>query len=86
MTITVMDVFRDLGIEPDNRVSWAVGAAVRDLYEAREGALPPKHLRRKTGGAGSHCFACYPESMRVDIERVIRTHQTQKAKQPAFDF
>lgn len=86
MSVTVMDVFRDLGIEPDKKVSWSVGAAARDIYEARVGDLPPKRLRRKTSGAGSHCFATYPEWMRGDIERLIRAHQTQKTKQPAFDF
>lgn len=41
--ITVIDVFRELNIEPTPEVTWAVGAHVRDLWSSRnEGQLPPK--------------------------------------------
>jgi len=84
MSLTVMDVFRDLGLEPEPAVSWAVGGAVRRLYEAETGGLPPKELRQKTNGHGSHCFAAYPESWRSRIEGVIKQHQTQAARQGAL--
>lgn len=81
MSITVMDVFRELQIEPEPSVSWSVGAAVRRLYESETGSLPPKELRPKTSGGGSHCFAAYPDSWRPRIVAAIQSHQTQTARQ-----
>jgi hypothetical protein len=74
ITITVIDVFRSLGLETDKRTTWAVGYKVRDLYTQRYGGLPPKELRTKTCGVGVHCFAVYPPEMRTDIEAIIRRH------------
>jgi hypothetical protein len=79
--LTVIDVMRDLGLEPTPEVTWPVGAIVRDLYEQRYGCLPEKKLRPKTSGEGTHCFAVYPTSMRPEIEKVIRAHQTEAARQ-----
>ena len=79
--ITIIDVCRDLDVEPYNEMTWSVGNIVRDYYEARYGALPEKDLRTKTSGGGSHCFAVYPEHMRATIERVILAHQTERARQ-----
>ena len=79
--ITVVDVCRDLKIEPVPALTWAVGNAVRDLYEARYGILPEKDLRTKTSGTGTHCFAIYPESWRGEIERIIREHDWERQRQ-----
>jgi len=79
--ITVIDVIRDMGLEPSPDLSWSVGARVRDMYEMRRGELPPKELRPKTGAGGTHCFAVYPAEMRPDIERVIRAHTVEAARQ-----
>jgi hypothetical protein len=79
--ITVVDVCRDLQIEPEPRLTWPVGNAVRNLYESRYGELPEKALRTKTSGAGSHCFATYPEHMRGDIERIIRLYDGEAQRQ-----
>lgn len=79
--ITVMDVFRDMRLDPSPHLAWTVGAAVRRLYEARHGELPPKALRTKSSGAGSHCFAVYPESWRAEIERVISEHNPATSPQ-----
>jgi hypothetical protein len=80
-SITIIDVCRALRIEPEPRLTWPVGAAVRVLYETRHGALPQKALRTKTSGAGSHCLAVYPESMWGDIERIIRLHDGESRRQ-----
>jgi hypothetical protein len=79
--LTVVDVCRDLRIEPTPSLTWAVGAVVRDIYEQRYGCLPEKDLRNKTNGPGTHCFAIYPESMRAEIAAVIRHHQTEAQRQ-----
>ena len=79
--ITVIDVCRELQIEPTPALTWPVGNAVRDLYEQRYGCLPEKDLREKTNGTGSHCFAIYPEGMRNDIERIIRLHDWERQRQ-----
>ena len=51
------------------------------MYERTYGAAPPKALRDKTNAGGTHCFAVYPEEMRPMIVRVIRTMQTETARQ-----
>ena len=80
--ITVIDVFKAMGLEPAPEQTWAVGAAVRDLYQERFGHLPHKELRSKTSGSGSHCFAVYPEEMRSQIEDAISRVNAAKAAQP----
>ena len=85
--VTVPGVCRGMGIEPDKRVMWAVGAAARDEYKARYGRLPPKELRAKTHEKkGSHCFAIYPESMRSFIERMFRSIKAEEARQQSFSW
>jgi hypothetical protein len=79
--ITVIDVMRDMGIEPATELAWRVGARVRAAYEWETGMPPPKHLRDKTNEGGSHCFAVYPESMRPRIELIIRNQRTQDQQQ-----
>jgi hypothetical protein len=85
-TITVMDVFRALNIEPDPNTAWMVGARVRERWRQEAGALPPKGLRRKTSGGGTHCFALYPAEWRPLIEAEIRSVGAEAAKQAAFEF
>lgn len=82
MQITVIDVFRELGLEPVPSATWAVGAAVRDEFYSRFGMLPQKALRPKTDGPGSHCFAVYPEEWRPIIEEKARSIAVEAAKQP----
>jgi hypothetical protein len=79
--ITVIDVFRDLDLEPIPEDTWAAGNAVRDLYEATTGHLPPKALRPKTNETGSHCFAVYPESWREKIEEIVKLVARRRANQ-----
>jgi hypothetical protein len=79
--ITVIDVIRELNIEPTKELSWSVGNAVRDLYERRHGELPQKALRQKTNEEGSHCFAIYPEEMKEEIMNIILEHDFETKRQ-----
>lgn len=79
--VTIVDVCRDIGVEVEPRLTWAVGNRVRELWEQRHGGLPEKELRRKTAGKGSHCLAVYPEHWRNDIETIIRLHETMERSQ-----
>jgi hypothetical protein len=81
-SLTVLDVMRDLGVEPEPRISWAIGNRARDEYQALYDSLPPKALRPKTAGrGGSHCFAVYPAEMRPTLERIVREFKTARAAQ-----
>lgn len=79
--ITVIDVARSMGVELSREDAWRIGAAIRDRYKAQNDRLPPKELRPKTSGIGSHCFAVYPESYRPLIERAIRSAGAVRTKQ-----
>ena len=70
--ITVMQVFKSLGVNPEPTISWSVGSRMAQLWRDAEGREPTKELRPKTTGGGSHCFAIYPFDWRPAIERVIR--------------
>jgi len=84
--ITVVDVIRSMQIEPTPALTWMVGARVRELYYERMGVLPPKELRTKTAGIGSHCFAIYPAVMRENIEAIVRECETEAARQIDMGF
>lgn len=86
MTITVVQVIRELGIEPAPELSWSVGCKVRDIYERSFGHLPPKELRHKTNDHGTHCFAIYPDNMRPVIANIVREHRTEAARQTSLPF
>ena len=70
--ITVVEVFRDLGVEPVKEATWPVGKAVAKKWRDENGYEPPKANRAKTGGSGVHCFAIYPESFRAVIVKAIK--------------
>lgn len=70
--ITVVDVFRELEIEPKKRMTWRVGFVMQEKYREEFGEEPPKANRPKTKGTGSHCFAIYPRSYRPRIIKAIR--------------
>lgn len=82
--ITIIDVCRDLEIEPEPHLTWPVGSAVRELFERKYGRLPEKELRAKTNGAGSHCLAVYPKRMWAEIARIIHLHNGEAQRQ--FDM
>ena len=82
--VTVLDVARSMGVDLDKSTAWSVGAAVRRLYEAEVGELPPKDLRTKTAGSGSHCFAVYPPEWRDRIAEIIMSHRVEEARQTSL--
>lgn len=80
--ITIVDVCRDLGVEPTPALTWPVGTAVRQRFEGIYGSLPYKALRGKTyGNGGSHCFAVYPEEFRREIVAIIQMHSVEAERQ-----
>jgi len=82
---TVIDVAKDLGVDLSSREAWELGALIRDLYERLHGQLPPKALRPKTNGEGSHCFAIYPAEFRPKIEQaILAIPRTRAAQQDLF--
>jgi hypothetical protein len=84
--VTVIDVLREMGIEPTRELTWSVSPKVRNIWEQETGGRPGHDLRGKTYGGGSRFFAVYPASFKPKIMEVIRAHRTEAAKQSAFDF
>jgi hypothetical protein len=78
---TIIDTAREMDLELSDRAAWEIGAAARDLYEATYGSPPPKALRPKTNGGGSHCFAIYPDEFQPHIRRLIYAVCTRRAAQ-----
>lgn len=70
--ITVIDVARGLGVEPEKDLMWAIGRQAARLHRTVYGCGPRKALREKTGGGGRHDFAVYPPEMRWDLEGLFR--------------
>jgi len=69
--ITVPGVFKAMNIEPRPEWTWAVGDRLQKMYASEFGTQPPKELRTKTAGGGSHCFAVYPYEWFDRIKGVI---------------
>jgi hypothetical protein len=84
--ITVVDVCRELDVEPEPDLTWSVGNLMREWYESHVGELPRKELRSKTYGSGSHCFAVYPEKMREKIASLILAHGAEQSRQIGLDL
>ena len=82
--ITVIEVARAMGLELSNDQAWSVGAAVRQRYQDAHGTLPPKALRPKTRGHGTHCFAVYPPSWRPVIQAAIEAEHPTTSPQGSF--
>ena len=78
---TIIEVYRDLRLEPRKETTWAAGAALRDAYMRVYDDLPPKKLRPKTGGRGSHCFAIYPPEMWREAVSIVRRHAIEIQRQ-----
>jgi len=79
--ITVMQVFSALGVRPTNEQAWGIGTRIAHLYNMEFGAEPPKALRPKTSGTGSHCFAIYPSEWFDRIAEVIQLYRLEDGKQ-----
>lgn len=84
MSITVIQVFRFQGLDPTPQQSWAVGSRVAEMYLREFRKEPPKALRPKTHGGGSHCFAIYPDTWAKRIGTVIES--VVEAERSQLDF
>lgn len=78
---TVIDVFRELNLEPLKQDTWSVGLRVMNLWLSDHGSLPVKDNRRKTNGKGVHCFALYPPHWRDRIREIVASTATERANQ-----
>lgn len=79
--ITVIDVLRELRIEPNPKLTWSIGQQVMRRFAKRYGRQPVKDLRKKTYTEGVHCFALYPPEFKPEIVAAIRAHRTESARQ-----
>ena len=84
--ITIIDVMRDMGVEPHKSITWPIGLRVVHRFQQRFHRLPVKLLRTKTCGVGVHCFAVYPKSFRPEIEAVVREFTDEIGTQGELDF
>ena len=69
--ITIIQVAKSMGIELDNATAWSVGSEMAQKYVEEFAEQPPKELRPKTSGFGSHCFAVYPKTWEARIKNAI---------------
>jgi len=85
---TVIDVIRQLGFEPERKLSWACGDATRNRYIEDYGYPPQKLLRKKTNGLGTHCFAVYPHAFlpvaKDVVSRLCEEFQAIASQQLSF--
>jgi len=78
---TLIDVFRSLQMEPLKESTWPAGAACRELYQKTYGCLPDKGLRTKASGAGSHCFAIYPQEFLNSATGIVKQYARERERQ-----
>jgi hypothetical protein len=83
-TVTIIDVARFMGVELPKEIAWEVGTAVANAYRTQHQRQPPKDLRKKTSGAGSHCFAVYPRSFVPLIVDAITRAGAEKDRQSSL--
>jgi hypothetical protein len=81
--VTVTQVFRAIGVEPDKHLTWTVGAVMAEQYLQEKGLEVPKANRPKTNGGGSHCMAVYPagwfDRIAEQIHKVCANKESQHA-------
>ena len=82
--IAVLEVIRDMGIEPTDKLCWSVGNTMQAWFVREFGAQPWKDLHTKKNGGGSHCMAYYPEKMRLKIEEFVKMCKMEAARQPSL--
>tara|TARA_Y100000401_G_scaffold48082_1_gene37267 strand:+ start:604 stop:864 length:261 start_codon:yes stop_codon:yes gene_type:complete len=82
VSFLLRDLMAQMGY-PDNdkHMNWELGAALREGYRQAYGRLPPKQLATKASGAGSHCFAQYPDSFRGRAAELIELGMAAKSQQ-----
>jgi hypothetical protein len=82
--ITIIQVAKSMGLELDNATAWSVGSEMAQKYMEEFAEQPPKELRPKTSGAGSHCFAVYPSTWEGRIKKAITERLEFASKQLDF--
>ena len=84
--ITIIQVAKSIGVDLDNTTAWSIGSEMAASYVDAFGQQPPKELRPKTSGHGSHCFAIYPSDWRAKIIDAIKQRQViAKSQKNLFD-
>jgi hypothetical protein len=84
--ITIIQVAKSIGVDLDNSTAWSIGSEMAAAYVDAFGEQPPKELRPKTSGSGTHCFAVYPYSWRAKIIDSIKSRQLiAKSQKNLFD-
>lgn len=86
--VTIHDVAATMGLVLTDRQAWAVGRLKQAQFRWEVGTQPLKDNRAKKSGAGSHCFALYPNTpvWRERIERAIRAVQAEEEAQLSLDL
>lgn len=84
--VTVIDVMREMRVEPNPTLTWSVGQQVMRKFAAKFGRQPVKDLRKKTYTEGVHCFALYPPTFKPVIREVIKAHKAENARQGELAF
>ena len=79
--ITVVDVFREMGVNTEKSKTLAVGQMMQKWYADNYGSQPPKDNRPKTNGPGVHCFAIYPMRCRRRIMAFIAKVGAEQSRQ-----
>ena len=69
--VTIIQVARALGVSPTASQAWSAGGRAAAAYRLEHGAWPPKELRPKTAGIGSHCLAVYPAAFVPEITSIL---------------
>jgi len=82
--ITVIDCFRERGVETEKEKTWSVGVKAQHRYRQTYGCEPPKDLRTKTCGVGVHCFAIYPLEFKPTIMQLIEESAAEEARQSSL--
>jgi hypothetical protein len=57
--ITVVDVFRAMGIPPVKDDTWSISRKTAAIFRDEHGEYPPTEYRDKTNGSGQHQMAVY---------------------------
>lgn len=84
--ITIIQVAQSIGVNLDKATAWSIGSEMASVYVNEFGQQPPKELRPKTSGGGTHCFAVYPASWKARIVKAIRSRELiAKSQKNLFD-
>jgi hypothetical protein len=85
MAFTIIEVLRDLQIEPDKSLTWGLGTAVAAEFRKQTGEMPPIRRQPKTDRNASHppkhAICTYPEWFRPIVLNLVRQRRTEAVRQ-----